>query len=131
MRLELDKLSEIIEKARKESRVEMIIGNEVETLTEGYGGLLYVIISIKNKTVEFTTDVPDYIWERGDLERTLEHIFSKLGIYRFAINLHHHKGKFHDKDINFSFEKYDDLPKIIEYVLETCYKSKDFDYCLR
>jgi hypothetical protein len=129
MKLNYKEIEQIIEKAKTENRKEIIFGTDVEVIERGYGGLIYVFAFLDKNTIEFTTDVPDYISE--ELENRLEKLFGNFGIYKFEISIHHHKGDFHDKNIRFSLENSEDLPKVIKYILRNFYKSQDFDYCFK
>jgi hypothetical protein len=127
MKLNFEEIGQILEKAKSENRKEIIIGTDVEIIETGYGGLVYAFVFLDKNTIEFTTDVPDYISE--ELENRLEKLFSNFGIYKFEINIHHHKGDFHDKDIRFSLENSENLPEVIKFILQNFYESQDFDYC--
>ena len=131
MKLNYEEIGQIIEKAKSENRKEIIIGADVEVIEKGYGGLVYAFVFLDKNTIEFTTDVPDYKFNKGELELALENLFSKFRIYKFEVNIHHHKGDIHDKDIRFSLENSKDLPEVIKYILQNFYKSQDFDYCFK
>ncbi len=129
MKLNYEEIGQIIEKAKNESHKEIIFGTEVKVIERGYGGLVYASIFLDKNAIEFTTDVPDYIAE--ELENRLEKLFSKFKIDKFEIIFHHHKGNVHDKNIRFLLENFEDLSKVMKYILQNFYKSQDFDYCLK
>jgi len=129
MKLDYEKIGQVIEKAKNENLKEIIIGTDVEVIENGCGGLVYSFIFLDKNKIEFTTDVPDYIEE--ELENRLEKLFNNFRIGKFEIVFHHHKGDFHDKDIRFSLENSEDLPEVIRYILQNFYKSQNFDYCFK
>ena len=129
MKLELDKMAEIVEKAKNEDAGKIVFGVDVKVTGRNIRGLLYVTLFLGRNAVEFTTDVPDYKPNKGELESTLEELFSKFGISKFEVNIHNHEGGFHDKDVMFLLENSESLPKVIKYILKNFYESKNFDYC--
>lgn len=131
MKLNYDEIGQIIEKAKSENRKEIIFGTDVIVIENGYGGLVYAYVFLGKNMVEFTTDVPDFKFNNGDLELALEKLFSKFGIDKFEIKIHHHKGDFHDKDVRFILDRSDKLPEVIKYILQNFYKSRDLDYCFK
>ena len=120
----ISEIKEILASAKKSKHNEIIFGIDVsrnESNKDLINGLFYLNVSLKENFIQFTTDVSDYIWDRGELESTLEDLFKKFGTDKYNIVFHHHKGEFHDKDIQVytSIEK---IPEIIEYLLSRFYK---------
>lgn len=108
---------EEIEKAL-ENKGKIIFGFEPEGLRE---------IWIEDDKIEFTSDTRDY--KMNDrFEEVLETLFSKFGVYKFEINMHHHEGKAHDKDISFKINKpVSEKAKIIQFIMNNFYDNDSWD----
>lgn len=82
-------------------------------------GIVY--IRLKDDKITFTTDTPK---KSRDIEPFIEELFSKFGIDKFEINIRHHSGKFHDKEVSLIIKNKDKIEEIIEYILNNFYERK-------
>jgi len=119
--MEIDEIKEIIEK----SKLVVFNDNEIEIINkESFTGLPHIILNLEENKIIFTTDTPNYIYK--DLENTLEILFNKFGVDNFEIIIHHHEGKFHDKNIILKLRNKspNEIAKIIKFIQDNFYKVK-------
>ena len=125
--MEIKDLKQEIEKAKKEHKKSLFIGDECDKRSGPYNAfaLVYLTISLDKNILEFTTDVPDYIKE--NLEKRLDNLFEKFKVKKVEILFHNNTEKEHDKDIRiFAEEKI--LTEVIIFILNNFYSFKDWTY---
>jgi len=126
--MELEELRQIL----KEND-EVVFGPRESSEKErgNYLGLPY--ITVKDKTIRFTSDTLDYGMSKK-LEEALEILFSKFGVTNYEIQIHIHNGDWHDKDIILHLQDIEgvqdseEMPEIVKFIQDTFYKECDWDF---
>lgn len=106
--------------------------NKKKALGE-YLGLQYIQVNTEKKQISFTTDTLDYSMSHK-LEEALEMLYNEFGIVNYIIDIHIHKGKWHDKDIIIQMKDIDnvqnieEMPEVIKFIQDHFYNVSEWDY---
>ena len=128
--MQLEKIKQLVELKKN-----LVFGPKANSKGDSgnYLGMPYIEISVKDKTIQFTTDTSDYTMGRK-LELALEQLFAEFGVTDYNILVHIHKGIWHDKDIILKLhdirgiQDSDEMAEIIKFVMDNFYKNDLWDF---
>lgn len=95
--------------------------------------LYYITVNVKEKTIMFTSDAPDYTMHKK-LEEAMETLFSKFGVTNYKIQFHIHKGDWHDKDIILQLKDIEEIQnsdvisEVIKFIQDNFYKDCNWHF---
>lgn len=130
MKFDTERLTEILENSANWK--ELIIGTDVEFISNGYGGLVYVKVTQEDEgyMLEFTTDVQDC--KITNLESEMETLFVQFGIDWYGVEWHNSDSTKHDKNIQIFLTDNSSTNKVVvKHILQNFYKNTSWDYVIR
>ncbi len=95
-----------------------------------YRGLVHIEADQRQKTIRFTSDTTEYLMHRR-LEEVLELLFKEFEATSFHVEIHRHKGDYHDKDVILKLDSVEEFPEIIRFIQDRFYKPTGWNFAAK